>query len=350
MSQPEASEHEGHPETAASKSWKNATTIKDVARAAGLSAMTVSRALNSPQYVRPETIRKVQEAIEQTGYIPNLLAGGLVSKRSRLIAALVPQLNNAMFVDTIQSLGEQLSAQGYQLFLGMAGHPTSYEDELVSTILSRRPDGIVLTGVNHTSRTRQKLQSAGIPVVEIWDLTSSPIDMVVGFSHEKVGQTIAQHLLEKGYRRFAMVCAGDERGTLRQKGLTNELARHGISDMPVSIVPVPSNLAYGRQGLASLFDAGHRPEVVVCTTDAYALGVEIEAQSRGLVVPDELAIMGFGDLDLSASANPAISTVHIDKKAIGTLAAKALIARIEGRPQASQIIDVGFKLIERAST
>lgn len=339
-----------NPKTSARKSWKNTATIKDVARVTGLSAMTVSRALNTPELVRPETIKKIQEAIEQTGYIPNLLAGGLVSKRSRLIAAVVPQLNNAMFVDTLQSLGDELGAHGYQLLLAMSGHPNACEEDLISAILSRRPEGIVLTGVNHTEQTRRQLASANIPVVETWDLTPTPIDILVGFSHEKIGEAIAEYLLKKGYRRFALIGASDERGSLRQKGLTSFLNKYGIMDIPTSLVPAPSSLEFGRRGLKELLEAGHQPEVVICSSDAYALGVLIEANARGIAVPGQLAIMGFGDLDLSASAYPALSTVHIDKREMGIKAARALIARIEGKPLKDTSVDVGFRLIEREST
>ncbi|KAF0667403.1 GntR family transcriptional regulator, partial [Salmonella enterica subsp. enterica serovar Worthington str. BCH-7253] len=157
-----------------------APTLEDVARSAGLSPMTVSRALNSPQLVRPKTVEKVMQAVRVTGYIPNALAGGLASRRSKLIAVVVPQINNNMFVDTIQSLSDELARRGYHILLCVAGYTEQTEAELVATLLSRRPDGVVLTGIHHTIELKKVILNAAIPVVEIWDLTPTPLDMLVG--------------------------------------------------------------------------------------------------------------------------------------------------------------------------
>lgn len=325
-------------------------TLKDVARVAGLSPITISRALNTPQLVRPATVARVREAVELTGYIPNLLAGGLASKRSRLVAAIVPQLFNAMFVETVQGLGDQLAANGYHLLLSLSGYSPSHEEELVSAILSRQPDGIVLTGINHAPGTRKRLLSSRLPVVETWDLTPTPIDMLVGFSHTKIGETIARYLYGKGYRHFGLVWANDDRAALRRAGLESVLREFGIDEISSHVVPTPATLALGRQGLVGLLAAGRPLDVVVCSSDALAQGVMTEAHVRGLDVPRQLAIMGFGDLDFSAQTTPAISSVHIDKHAIGVLAANALLSRIERRPTMEKIIDVGFKLIIRETT
>ncbi len=325
-------------------------TLKDVARVAGLSPITVSRALNSPQLLRPATIARVREAVELTGYIPNLLAGGLASKRSRLVAAIVPQLFNAMFVETVQGLGDQLAAHGYQLLLSLSGYSPAHESELVSAILSRQPDGIVLTGINHAAETRKRLLSANVPVVETWDLTPTPIDMLVGFSHQKIGETIARYLHGKGYRRFGLVWADDERAALRRAGLETVLNEYGIGKAASHMVPTPATLALGRKGLQVLLDSGSSFDAIVCSSDALAQGVLTEAQVRGIKVPGQLAIMGFGDLDFAAHTVPSISSVHIDKRAIGIQAANALLARIEGRPLKQRILDVGFELIERETT
>ncbi len=325
-------------------------TLKDVARVSGLSPITVSRALSRPEIVRPETVARVRAAVELTGYIQNLLAGGLASKRSRLVAAVVPQLSNAMFAETIQGLGDQLAAHGYHLLLSLSEYSTLREGELVSTILSRKPDGIVLTGINHATETRKKLLSAGVPVVETWDLTPTPIDMLVGFSHQKIGETIGRYLLGKGYRRFGLVWADDERAAIRRKGLESVLNEHGIGPIPACLEPLQTTLELGRRGLKALLDSGQSFDVIVCSSDALAQGVLTEARVRGISVLGQLAVMGFGDLDFAAHTSPAISSIHIDKRAIGIQAANALLARIEGRPLEEKIIDVGFSLIERETT
>jgi LacI family gluconate utilization system Gnt-I transcriptional repressor len=327
----------------------SAPTLEEVARVAGLSPITGSRALNNPGLVRPSTIEKVREAVTLTGYIPNMLAGGLASRRSRLVAAVVPQLTNAMFVDTIQGLNEQLAAHGYHLLLCQSAYSLEMEEELVRAILSRRPDGIVLTGIHHTQNLRKLLLSSSTPVVETWDLTPTPIDMLVGFSHDLIGRKIGQYLLGKGYRRFGMVCASDERANLRRQGIASVLDEEGIRGVPWVEVPTPATLALGRQGLSQLLESGASFEVIACSSDALAQGVMIEARARGLAVPQQLAVMGFGDLDFAAHTLPPISTVHVDKRAIGVQAANAVMARIEGRPLDNPVIDVGFELIARGS-
>lgn len=213
--------------------------------------MTVSRALNTPQLVRPKTVEKVMQAVQATGYIPNALAGGLASRRSKLVAVVVPQINNNMFVDTIQALSDTLAARGYHMLLCVAGYSRQTEAELVATLLSRRPDGVVLTGIQHAPALKKTILNAATPVVEIWDLTPTPLDMLVGFSHEKVGETIGEYLLEKGYRRPGLLWAGDARATLRKQGLRARLAKNGIDDAPQVEVPLPASLALGRSGWPS---------------------------------------------------------------------------------------------------
>ena len=309
-----------------SKKPTRAPTLEDVARSAGLSPMTVSRALNTPQLVRPKTVEKVMLAVQATGYIPNALAGGLASRRSKLVAVVVPQINNNMFVDTIQALSDTLAARGYHMLLCVAGYDRQTEAELVSTLLSRRPDGVVLT----------------------WDLTPTPLDMLVGFSHEKVGETIGEYVLEKGYQRPGLLWAGDARAMLRKQGLCARLAKKGLDDAPQVEVPLPASLALGRRGLAELLAASEF-DVIICSSDTLAQGAIMEAESRGLRVPQDLAVIGFGDLDFAASNRPAITTVSVDRHAIGERAATLLADRIEGGEDSGVIIDIGFQLVARES-
>lgn len=337
--------------SSAIRSKPNAPTLDDVSRVSGLSPITISRALNNPHMVRPKTIERVREAVELTGYIPNMLAGGLVSRRSRLIAAVVPQLHNSMFVDTVQGLSDQLAAHGYHLLLCLTGYSEQREEDLVSAILSRRPDGIVLTGITHSQILKKRLLSAAIPIVETWDLTPTPIDMLVGFSHEKIGNQIGQYLLGKGYRHYGLVWANDERAAIRRKGILDVLYSNGIKDVLFAPeLPTPATLDLGRKGLSQLLANNSPLDAVICSSDALAQGAIIEAEQRGISVPSQMAVMGFGDLNFSASFSPAISTIHIDKNAIGMQAANALIAKIEGNPLPDRIIDVGFRLIERETT
>ncbi len=325
-----------------------APTLEDVARTAGLSSMTVSRALNTPGLVRPKTVEKVLQAVRVTGYIPNALAGGLASRRSRLIAVVVPQINNNMFVDTIQTLSDTLALRGYHMLLCVAGYTQHNESELVSTLLSRRPDGVVLTGIHHSPELKKIILNAAIPVVEIWDLTPTPLDMLVGFSHEKIGAATGEYLYRKGYRRPGLLWTADRRAEQRRHGLCDVLNRYGIGEPAQVDVPLPASLALGRSGLTALLAQGEY-DVIVCSSDTLAQGAIMEAESRGMRINEDLAVMGFGDLDFAASNRPSITTVSVDRRAIGCQAATLLADRIEDHPVAESIVDIGFQLIERES-
>jgi LacI family gluconate utilization system Gnt-I transcriptional repressor len=222
---------------------------------------------------------------------------------------------------------------------------------LLEAVLGRRPDGIVLTGTEHTQASRQRLARVGIPLVEAWDLCPKPLDMLVGFSHEAVGQALAHYLLGKGYRRVSVLSLDDPRGLRRYRSLALALAQQGVEPLAAQILPAPATLAVGREGLARLLQAGHAGEVVVCSSDTLAQGVLAEAASRGLRVPQDLAVIGFGDLSCAAHTHPPLTTVRIDGPWIGHAIAEALLARIAEPALARQPLrlDVGFELIERGS-
>jgi LacI family gluconate utilization system Gnt-I transcriptional repressor len=320
-----------------------------VAKLAGVSPITVSRVFNRPEMVASGTLDHVRRVIERTGYVPNLLAGGLASRRTRFVAAIVPAISNQIFSESIQSLTDRLWESGYQVLLGTSGYPTSREESLLAAILSRRPDGIFLTGISHSAKSRRRLAAANIPIVEVWDLTPSPIDMLVGFSHEKVGQAVAEYLVARGHRCFGVISADDARAEVRRMGFQSVLEKNRIADVRTVHVPAPSNFRLGREGLARLLERGSLPRAVFCSSDTLAHGVLIEAQARGLSVPGDLAIVGFADLDFAAHTFPPLSTVRIDRPAIGRRAAEALLGRIEGRP-VERIVDIGFHVMERGTT
>lgn len=327
----------------------SSVTLIDVARMAGVAPMTVSRALNRPELVREETQKKVLAAVRATGYVPNMLAGGLASSRSRLVAVLLPTIASSIFAETVQALMDGLSVASYQTLIGLTGYSASREEALVEALLGRRPDAIVLAGTDHTSTTVDRLTRAGIPVVEIWDLTEKPIDMAIGFSHEQVGRDVARHLVKKGYRRFGVISVNDPRGLRRCESFKAELARQGIGDCPFETLPAPATLEGGRRGLWRMLEYT-RPDIIVCSSDTLAEGVLMEAASRGMHVPDDLAVMGFGDLTMAAQLHPALSTVKVGGADIGKRTAAALLERFQMAAARGPVcIDTGFSIIDRES-
>ena len=326
-----------------------AVTLHDVAKLAGVAPITASRALNSPDQVSDEVRRKVAEAIARTGYVPNILAGGLASSRSRLVAAVVPTISGPVFLETIRALTDALAERGYQLMLGQSGYVGNREDALLGAIIGRRPDGIVLTGILHSAEGRKRLLSAGIPVVETWDLTPTPIDMLVGFSHVEVGRAVAQFLHAKGHRKLAVVSGSDERARRRQQALDAAAQALGLGPVRAVVVPAPTTLKSGRAALAELME-GPGIDAVFCSSDLLALGVITEAPARGVAVPGQLAIVGFGDLEFAADLHPALTTVRINGAAIGRQAAQFIVERAEGRPVEQRVVDIGFSIVERQTT
>lgn len=321
-------------------------TLHEVARAAGVSLITASRALSNPGVVSAKTIARVQQAVETTGYIPNLLAGGLKSKRSRMVAGIVPALSVSQFLPTVQTLTDALAAGGYQLLLGQTGYDHAREDLVLNTMVSRQPDGIVFTGLVHSQRARDMLRRAAIPVVETWDLSSDPIDMLVGFSHLAVGQAVAGYFLAKGWQHVAVATGDDPRALERRAGFIAALGR----DVPTAYVPAPSSLERGRRALAELLQQEPRLQAVSCSSDTLAQGVLVEAQARGLRVPQDLAICGFGNADFAAHLRPSMTTVLVDGPEIGRLAASMVLARCRGETVERPVVDVGFRIVEREST
>ena len=333
-----------------SRRGSGAVTLHDVAKLAGVAPITASRALNNPTQVSAEVLKKVADAVSRTGYVPNLLAGGLASTRSRLVAAVVPTISGPVFLETVQSLTEALAARGYQLMLGQAGYDGTREDALLETIIGRRPDGIVLTGIMHSADGRRKLLASGIPVVETWDLTPTPIDMLVGFSHVEVGRAVAHFLHAKGRRRFAMVTGDDERARRRLDAFQATASALGLEPVRVQIVPAPTTLKSGRSALALLMHQWPDIDALFCSSDLLALGVMTEAQASGIAVPERMAIVGFGDLEFAADLHPALTTVRINGSAIGSQAAQFIVDRAEGRSVEQRVIDIGFSIIDRKSS
>lgn len=339
------------PQTPRRRRGAGAITLGDVARLAGVSPITASRAINTPEQVAKETLERVRDAVSRTGYVPNRMAGGLASSRSRLVAAVVPTIAGPVFMEMVQSLTHELDAAGYQLMLGQSGYTASREDALLDAIIGRRPDGIVLTGIMHSAEGRKRLLASGIPVVETWDLTPTPIDMLVGFSHTDAAAAVVRHLHAKGRKHLALLSGDDERAERRNRGFIAEAKALGLdAEIPVLRVPAPTTLRSGRDGLTQLLAQSPKVDGIFCSSDLLALGVLTEAAARGLAVPDRLSVVGFGDLAFAGDTHPALSTVRIDGTGIGRQAARFIVDRAAGRPVGDKVIDLGFQVIERGSS
>jgi LacI family gluconate utilization system Gnt-I transcriptional repressor len=324
-----------------------AITLHDVARLAGVSPITASRAINKPAQVSPELLKRVEEAVARTGYVPNRMAGGLASSRSKLIAAVVPSTVISVFNETIEALNNTLFDSGYQLMLGQSAYSAAREELLLDSVIGRRPDGIFLTGVLQPGKGRARLLASGIPVVETWDLTPTPIDMLIGFSHADIGSAVAQYLIKKGKKRLAVIRAEDERADRRTIAFQATAAMDGLPPPLIVNVGSQRSIHSGREAMAKVLSDKSKPEAVFCSSDLLALGALTEARAQKIDVPNQIAVMGFGDVPFVADMLPALSTVRINGEKIGQLAAQYLMNRAEGKAIDESIVNVGFSIIER---
>lgn len=324
--------------------------MADIGRLAGVTQVTVSRALSTPEKVSSETLQRVRNAIRQTGYVPNALAGALASSKSNLISALVPSITNVVYSSMLHAFSEIMRGHGYQIMVSETGADVEREEQALAAHLSRRPDAVLLTGVKHGASVRRMLVNAAIPVVEIWDLTGTPIDCCVGFSHTEAGHVAADFAMDAGYRHAATITAGDERARRRRDAFA---ARFGklSGTMPLAVdFDHSASLGAGRQALAQLLEQGApKGMVIFCSSDQSAQGVLVEAQARGLSVPGDIAVIGFGDQEFAASTEPGLTSIRIDRHVLGRVAANALVDRFAGAEALETVHDIGFELIRRGS-
>ncbi len=322
--------------------------ITDVAAAAGVAPMTVSRVLNEPDRVSPETARKVRAAIKALGYVPNLLAGGLSSRRSRMVAAMVPTIASPIFSAPLQGFTDRLAQAGYHVMLSLTGYRADAEEAMLPAVLARRPDALLLTGARRGTAMRRMLAAAGVPVVEIWD-SGPAFDSLVGFDHEEVGREVAKFFLAAGHTRFAVLSASDPRAEARAGGFLRAAAEGGGEIIETRRLPAPSNVSEGRQALREIAPQLHGRTALFCSSDLIALGAVTEARALGIKVPDALAVCGFGDFDAGRASEPSITTVSVDGTAIGRQAAELLLARMAGAA-AGPAVRVPFRILPRGST
>lgn len=332
---------------------EGAARMRDVAQRAGVSTMTVSRALSDPERVSPEVRRRVEDAVRAVGYVPNRLAGSLSSNRSNVAGLVVPSIRNTLFSDTIQGISDVLRRHGYHLMVADSGYSPAEEEALVTAFLAQRVAGLMLHNTTHTPALRALIRRAGVPVVENGTLTDDPLDMVVSYSNADAARAMTLHLLRLGYRRIALVTlplAHNERSQERRRGYAAALAEAGIAADPRIMLEMPPGLPSGSEAIVRLTEIAPPVDAVFFAGDVLAVGALLECQRRGWAVPGRVAIASFDDVDLLRQLNPAITTVRLPRLEIGRRSAEILLDRIHGRSDERIRVDLGFEIIQRAST
>ena len=333
-------------------------TLQQVALQAGVTSITVSRFLREPQVVAAATALRIQAALADTGYVPNKQAGHLASGQSRMVAAIIPSIAHSIFAETVQGLSDTLQASGYELLLASTGYSLEREEEQIRAVLGWFPSALVVTGRHHTAGALGLLRAAQAgrtPVVEVWDQhPGAEADgfSQIGFHHEAVGRAMARHLLSLGHRRLAYVDSGvveDFRAHERGTGFVAAAKAKGAS---VRLIQSPRGEAFdaGRAALRELLAGdGGAVTAAAFANDHLACGALLEAQARGLAVPGQLALLGFGDFAISRQLQPALSTVSPPRYEIGVEAARALLNALgSGDPPAHRALK--WQMLLRGST
>lgn len=326
------------------------TRLIDVARDAGVSPATVSRAIAQPELLSVETLARVRSSALRLGYSPDAAARALASGRSMTIGAVMPTLDNAIFSRALQAMQLALAAEGYQLLVASHDYNDRAETEAVRTLLSRGVDGLMLVGAERAPDTLALLRIAGVPVVLTWcgkaDTPSVTVDNALA------GALAAEHLVALGHRRIGMISGSqqfNDRQRARMQGARDFLERAGIGLPRALTCQQPPSIAGGRAGCSILLELADPPTALIGGIDLIAIGCIAEAQARGMSVPDDLSVAGIDDLDMSAHLLPSLTTVHVPTAQIGAEAARKLVAILQNR-QTEPSITLPVELIVRKST
>ncbi|WP_148935497.1 LacI family DNA-binding transcriptional regulator, partial [Escherichia coli] len=314
-------------------------TIADVAQLAGVGTMTVSRALRTPEQVSDKLREKIEAAVNELGYMPNLTASALASASSHTIAMVVPNLAEAGCTEMFAGLQHVLQPAGYQIILAESRHRLEQEEKLLETLLASNIAAAILLSVEHNSTVRHLLKNASIPVIEIGAIRTDPIDINIGIDNVAAMFELTDMLVQRGYQNIGLLCANQEQWIFQQhlQGWYKAMLRHHMSPNRVINAALPPVFSTGASQLPEFLLAWPELDALVCVSDELACGVLYECQRRRIKVPDELAVVGFGDSDVSKVCQPSLTTMAVPHRKIGLEAGNVLLERIKEGNWSNQI-------------
>lgn len=323
-------------------------TLADVARAAGVGESTASRVLRGKGAVSERTRLKVQAAAEKLAYVPNRLAGNLASTGSNLVGIVIPSLTNIVFPDFLTGVNLVLEAHGHQSVIAVSEYDAAREEQLIASVLSWRPAGLILVGLDHTEGAKALLRASGTRLVEVYDTDGVGLDRMVGFSNRQAGAVAARHLIGRGYTRIGYVGHRihlDIRAVKRFEGFEAALREAGLSVVAQEIGTGTSSVEAGREGLERLLAQGVDLDACYFSNDDMALGGYFHCLSHDIHIPSQLALFGHNGLDLARHAPQPLSSVRTPRAAMGEVAARMVLGQEKAR-----LIDLGFELLEGGTT
>lgn len=326
-------------------------TLADVAHLAGVSPITVSRALRGERAVAAELVAKVHAAANTLGYVPNPAARALASGQSSHVAVLIPMLSNALFVDLLEALQHTLRQAGYQTLIGITHYDASEEETLLREQLLHRPAGLIVTGLERSEATRSLIAQSGVPCVHLMTAQAPEGAYCVGFSQRDAGHDLTRHLLDQGHQRIAFAAAQlDPRTLQRLEGWRQALQAAGRYDATLEwLNPAPSSLSLGARMFEQIMGQQPPVDAIFFCNDDLAQGALLAALRLGIAVPQRVAIAGFNDLTGSDQMLPPLSTVRTPRGEIGREAAAMLLKLMRGEALAEPHRDLGFEVLMRGS-
>ncbi|WP_269902645.1 LacI family DNA-binding transcriptional regulator [Primorskyibacter flagellatus] len=318
-------------------------TLRDVSEASGVSEMTVSRVLRNRGDVSPTTRQKVLEAARQLGYVPNKIAGALASQRVNLVAVIIPSMSNMVFPEVMTGISRVLEETELQPVVGVTDYLPEKEEKVLYEMLSWRPSGVIIAGLEHSDASRAMLAAAGIPVIEIMDTDGTPVDSAVGISHRRAGREMAKAILAAGYRRIGYMGTRlglDHRARKRFEGFTEALAKGGVEIEDQEFYTNGSALGKGREMTAAMMARSPELDFLYYSNDMIGAGGLLWMREQGYDVPGAVGMAGFNDVQLLHGLPSKLATMDSCRQEIGRRAAEIILARLNGEDAPSGKVEL----------
>lgn len=327
-------------------------TLRDVARHSGVSEISVSRVMRNAPNISIKLRARVEAAAQELGYTPNRLAGALKAQTSGLVAVVVPSMSNNVFPEVVDGIDRILSLASRRTVLGLTHYDNDREERIIRDLLSWSPSGIILAGLEHSDASRKMLENANIPVIEIMDIDGIPIDIAIGISQHGAARAMADHLLDRGYRRIGYIGAWGEapsRSLKRRLSFEERLNERNTPIVTSLIAPEASSISIGRACCAQILEDAPELDAIFFANDDLAVGGLLHCMASGIEVPRQLALAGFNGIDFIDAMPQQLTTIQTPRYKMGEAAAQALLDR-DIRDTRSSIIDLGFTLLARDTT
>ena len=312
---------------------KRSLTLRDVSEASGVSEMTVSRVLRNRGDVSNATRERVLRAAKDLGYVPNKIAGALASQRVNLVGVIIPSLSNMVFPEVLGGISSVLEETDLQPVVGVTDYLPEKEEKVLYEMLSWRPSGVILAGLEHTDAARAMLNASGIPVVEIMDVDGKAVDSMVGISHRRAGREMAEAILKAGYRNIGFMGTKmplDHRARKRFEGFTTALAKKGIEIAEKEFYSGGSALAKGREMTEAMLERNPELDFLYYSNDMIGAGGLLYLLEKGYDIPGQIGLAGFNGVELLQGLPRQLATMDACRREIGTKAAEIIAARVKG--------------------